>query len=36
MESVPEDWSREVSWITEVTEKIRKKVEFPVNTLFED
>jgi hypothetical protein len=28
MESIAEDWSREVSWITEVTEKIRKKSTF--------
>lgn len=29
-------WSREISWLTDLIERIQQKVEFPVNTLFGD
>jgi hypothetical protein len=36
LESVPKDWSREISWITEFIERIQKKVDFPLDGLFGD
>jgi hypothetical protein len=36
LESIPEDWSRETSWIADIIARIQKKVDFPVNNLFGD
>jgi hypothetical protein len=36
LESVPKDWSREISWITDFVEQIQKKFTFPVNKIVED
>ena len=36
LESILEDWSREISWMTDFIERIQKKVDFPVNNLFGD
>lgn len=35
LENDREDFSREISWITEFTERIRKRLNFPVDNLFE-
>lgn len=34
LENVPEDWSREISWMADFIERIQKKVYFPINGLF--
>jgi hypothetical protein len=35
LESIPEDWSREIGWITETIGRVVKKFDFPVSGVFE-